>query len=165
MIRVGGASEVEVRERKDRVEDARHATRAAVEEGIVAGGGTALLYAARALEGLKPANDDQRVGVEIVRRALQAPARQIATNAGMDGSIVVGKLIDQNDVNFGFDAQTGEFGDLVQAGIIDPAKVVRVALQDAGSVAGLLITTEALVAEKPEPKAATAAPGVGGMGF
>ena len=154
VIRVGGASEVEVKERKDRVEDAMHATRAAVEEGIVAGGGTALLYAARALDALKPANDDQRVGIEIVRRALQAPARQIATNAGMDGSIVVGKLIDQNDVNFGFDAQTGEFGDLVQAGIIDPAKVVRVALQDAASVAGLLITTEAMVAEKPEPKAA-----------
>jgi chaperonin GroEL len=165
VIRVGGASEVEVRERKDRVEDAMHATRAAVEEGIVAGGGTALLYAARALEGVKPANDDQRVGIEIVRRALQAPARQIATNAGMDGSIVVGRLTDQGNVNFGFDAQTGEFGDLVESGIIDPAKVVRVALQDAASVAGLLITTEAMVAEKPEPKAAVAAPGAGGMGF
>jgi chaperonin GroEL len=163
VIRVGGASEVEVRERKDRVEDAMHATRAAVEEGIVAGGGTALLYGARALDAVRPANDDQRVGVEIVRRALQAPTRQIATNAGMDGSIVVGKLIDQNDVNYGFDAQTGEFGDLVQAGIIDPAKVVRVALQDAASIAGLLITTEAMVAEKPEPKAA--APGAGGMDF
>jgi chaperonin GroEL len=163
VIRVGGASEIEVRERKDRVEDAMHATRAAVEEGIVAGGGTALLYGARALDAVRPANDDQRVGVEIVRRALQAPARQIATNAGMDGSIVVGKLIDQNDVNYGFDAQTGEFGDLVQAGIIDPAKVVRVALQDAASIAGLLITTEAMVAEKPEPKAA--APGAGGMDF
>jgi chaperonin GroEL len=163
VIRVGGASEVEVRERKDRVEDAMHATRAAVEEGIVAGGGTALLYGARALDAVRPANDDQRVGVEIVRRALQAPARQIATNAGMDGSIVVGKLIDQNDVNYGFDAQTGEFGDLVQAGIIDPAKVVRVALQDAASIAGLLITTEAMVAEKPEPKAA--APDAGGMDF
>jgi chaperonin GroEL len=165
VIRVGGASEVEVRERKDRVEDAMHATRAAVEEGIVAGGGTALLYAARALEGVKPANDDQRVGIEIVRRALQAPARQIATNAGMDGSIVVGRLTDQGNVNFGFDAQTGEFGDLVETGIIDPAKVVRVALQDAASVAGLLITTEAMVAEKPEPKAAVTAPGAGGMGF
>jgi len=165
VIRVGGASEVEVRERKDRVEDAMHATRAAVEEGIVAGGGTALLYAARALEGVKPANDDQRVGIEIVRRALQAPVRQIATNAGMDGSIVVGRLTDQGNVNFGFDAQTGEFGDLVESGIIDPAKVVRVALQDAASVAGLLITTEAMVAEKPEPKAAVAAPGAGGMGF
>jgi chaperonin GroEL len=140
-----------------------HATRAAVEEGIVAGGGTALLYGAQALDAVRPANDDQRVGVEIVRRALQAPARQIATNAGMDGSIVVGRLIDQNDVNYGFDAQTGEFGDLVQAGIIDPAKVVRVALQDAASIAGLLITTEAMVAEKPEPKAA--APGTGGMDF
>jgi chaperonin GroEL len=165
VIRVGGASEVEVRERKDRVEDAMHATRAAVEEGIVAGGGTALLYGARALDAVKPANDDQRVGVEIVRRALQAPARQIATNAGMDGSIVVGRLIDQNDVNYGFDAQTGEFGDLVQAGIIDPAKVVRVALQDAASIAGLLITTEAMVATKPEPAAAAAAPGAGGMDF
>jgi chaperonin GroEL len=142
-----------------------HATRAAVEEGIVAGGGTALLYGARALDAVKPANDDQRVGVEIVRRALQAPARQIATNAGMDGSIVVGRLIDQNDVNYGFDAQTGEFGDLVQAGIIDPAKVVRVALQDAASIAGLLITTEAMVATKPEPAAAAAAPGAGGMDF
>jgi len=165
VIRVGGASEVEVRERKDRVEDAMHATRAAVEEGIVAGGGTALLYGARALDAVRPANDDQRVGVEIVRRALQAPARQIATNAGMDGSIVVGKLIDQNDVNYGFDAQTGEFGDLVQAGIIDPAKVVRVALQDAASIAGLLITTEAMVATKPEPTAAAATPGAGGMDF
>jgi chaperonin GroEL len=165
-IWVDGALEVEVRERKDRVEDAMHATRAAaVEEGIVADGGTALLYGAQALDALKPANDDQRAGIEIVRRALQAPSRQIATNAGMDGSIVVGKLIDQNDVNFGFDAQTGEFGDLVQAGIIDPAKVVRVALQDAGSVAGLLITTEAMVAEKPEPKAATVASGAGGMDF
>jgi chaperonin GroEL len=165
VIRVGGASEVEVRERKDRVEDAMHATRAAVEEGIVAGGGTALLYGAKALDALKPANDDQRVGIEIVRRALQAPARQIATNAGMDGSIVVGRLIDKSDLNYGFDAQTGEFGDLVQAGIIDPAKVVRVALQDAGSVAGLLITTEAMVAEKPEPKAATGTPAMGGMEY
>src|SRR3954467_863356 len=165
IIRVGGATEVEVKERKDRVEDAMHATRAAVEEGILAGGGTALLYGARALEALEPANDDQRVGIEIVHRALQAPARQIATNAGMDGSIVVGRLTDQGNVNFGFDAQTGEFGDLVESGIIDPAKVVRVALQDAASVAGLLITTEAMVAEKPEPKAAVAAPGAGGMGF
>src|SRR5687768_13962072 len=140
-------------------------TRAAVEEGIVAGGGTALLYGARALDGVEPSNDDQRVGIEIVRRALQAPARQIATNAGMDGSIVVGRLIDQTDLNFGFDAQTGEFGDLVQAGIIDPAKVVRVALQDAGSVAGLLITTEAMVAEKPEPKAAVGTPGMGGLDY
>src|SRR5690349_3393565 len=163
VIRVGGASEVEVKERKDRVEDAMHATRAAVEEGIVPGGGTALLYAARALDGLQPANDDQRLGIEIVRRALKAPVRQIAENAGMDGSIVVGKLIDQGDATFGFDAQTGQFGDLVQAGIIDPAKVVRVALQDAASVAGLLITTEAMVAERPEPKAAAPLPG-GGMG-
>jgi chaperonin GroEL len=164
VIRVGGASEVEVKERKDRVEDAMHATRAAVEEGIVPGGGTALLYAARALDGLQPANDDQRLGTEIVRRALRAPVRQIAENAGMDGSIVVGKLTDQNDATFGFDAQVGQFGDLVQAGIIDPAKVVRVALQDAASVAGLLVTTEAMVAEKPEPKASAPAMPGGGMG-
>ena len=164
VIRVGGASEVEVKERKDRVEDAMHATRAAVEEGIVPGGGTALLYCARALDGLQPANDDQRLGIEIVRRALRAPVRQIAENAGMDGSIVVGKLTDQGDASFGFDAQAGQFGDLVEAGIIDPAKVVRVALQDAASVAGLLVTTEAMVAEKPKPKAATPAMPGGGMG-
>ncbi|PWC41751.1 chaperonin GroEL [Azospirillum sp. TSO22-1] len=163
VIRVGGGSEVEVKERKDRVEDAMHATRAAVEEGIVAGGGTALLYAARVLEHLQPGNEDQRVGIEIIRRALKAPARQIVENAGMDGSVVLGKLTDQGNVNFGFDAQAGQFGDLVKAGIIDPAKVVRVALQDAASVAGLLVTTEAMVAEKPE-KATTGAPGMGGMG-
>jgi len=163
VLRVGGATEVEVKERKDRVDDAMHATRAAVEEGIVAGGGTALLYATKALDALKPANDEQRVGIEIVRRALQAPVRQIAYNAGTDGSIVVGKLLDQADTNFGYDAQKGEFTDLVKAGIIDPVKVVRTALQDAASVAGLLITTEAMVAEKPEKKAAPAMPG-GGMG-
>jgi len=163
VLRVGGATEVEVKERKDRVDDAMHATRAAVEEGIVAGGGTALLYATKALDALKPANDEQRVGIEIVRRALQAPVRQIAYNAGTDGSIVVGKLLDQNDTNFGYDAQKGEFTDLVKAGIIDPVKVVRTALQDAASVAGLLITTEAMVAEKPEKKGPPAMPG-GGMG-
>ncbi|HYD67181.1 chaperonin GroEL, partial [Azospirillum sp.] len=163
VLRVGGATEVEVKERKDRVDDAMHATRAAVEEGIVAGGGTALLYATRALDALKPLNDEQRVGIDIVRRALQAPVRQIAYNAGTDGSIVVGKLLDQADTNFGYDAQKGEFTDLVKAGIIDPVKVVRTALQDAASVAGLLITTEAMVAEKPEKKAAPAMPG-GGMG-
>jgi chaperonin GroEL len=162
VIRVGGASEVEVKERKDRVEDAMHATRAAVEEGIVAGGGTALLYAARALDALKPADDDQRVGIEIIRRALRAPARQIAENAGTDGSIVLGKLMEQDDTNYGYDAQTGQFVDLVKAGIIDPAKVVRVALQDAASIAGLLITTEAMVAEKPSKEPAGAAGG--GMG-
>ena len=165
VLRVGGATEVEVKERKDRVDDAMHATRAAVEEGIVAGGGTALLYATKALDALKPINDEQRVGIEIVRRALQAPVRQIAYNAGTDGSIVVGKLLDQKDANFGYDAQKGEFTDLVKAGIIDPVKVVRTALQDAASVAGLLITTEAMVAEKPEKKAAPAGMpgGMGGM--
>src|SRR5690349_14395404 len=164
VIRVGGSTEVEVKERKDRVEDAMHATRAAVEEGIVPGGGVALLYATKALDALKPGNDDQRVGIDIVRRALQAPARQIAVNAGTDGSIVVGKLTDKGDPNWGFDAQTGEYCDLVQAGVIDPAKVVRIALQDAASVAGLLITTEAMVAEKPEKKPASPAMPGGGMG-
>jgi chaperonin GroEL len=164
VIRVGGSSEVEVRERKDRVEDAMHATRAAVEEGIVPGGGVALLYAIKALDALNSANDDQRVGIDIVRRALQAPARQIAINAGVDGSIVVGKLTDKGDPSWGFNAQTGEYGDLVQAGVIDPAKVVRIALQDAASVAGLLITTEAMVAEMPEKKSAGPAMPGGGMG-
>src|SRR5690349_8903117 len=163
IIRVGGATEVEVKERKDRVEDAMHATRAAVEEGVVAGGGVALLQAIKSLAKLKPANDDQKVGIDIVRRALQTPARQIVENAGADGSVVVGKLTDKGDPNWGFDAQTGEYGDLVQAGVIDPAKVVRIALQDAASVAGLLITTEAMVAEVPERKAAPAMQG-GGMG-
>ena len=150
VIRVGGATEVEVKERKDRVDDAMHATRAAVEEGIVAGGGVALLYAAKALAKLKPANDDQQVGIDIVRKALAWPARQIVENAGDDGSIVIGKLLDKNDVNYGYDAQTGQYVDMVKAGIIDPTKVVRTALQDAASVAGLLITTEAMVAETPE---------------
>jgi chaperonin GroEL len=163
VIRVGGATEVEVKERKDRVDDAMHATRAAVEEGIVAGGGTALLYASKALAALKYANDEQRVGIDIVRRALQAPIRQIAYNAGDDGSIVVGKLMDQADTNFGYDAQTGDFTNLVAAGIIDPVKVVRTALQDAASIAGLLITTEAMIAEKPKKDAGPAMPG-GGMG-
>ncbi|MBE0532944.1 MAG: chaperonin GroEL [Rhodospirillales bacterium] len=165
VIRVGGASEVEVKERKDRVDDALHATRAAVEEGIVAGGGVALLYATEALAKVKTENEDQKVGVDIVRRALQTPARQIAVNAGVDGSIVVGKLLEGKDRNLGFDAQTGEYRDLIKAGIIDPTKVVRSALQDAASVAGLLITTEAMVAEKPEPKKPMAGPGAGaGMG-
>jgi len=167
VIRVGGATEVEVKERKDRVDDAMHATRAAVEEGIVAGGGAALLYAIRALEGFKPENHDQQVGVDIVRRALQAPVRQIAENAGADGSVVAGKLTESKDLNYGYDAQEGEYKDLVKAGIIDPTKVVRTALQDAASVAGLLITTEAMVAEKPEPKSAMpagGAPDMGGMG-
>jgi chaperonin GroEL len=161
---VGGATEVEVKERKDRVEDAMHATRAAVEEGIVPGGGVALLYAARSLEKLQPANEDQRVGIDIVRRALRAPARQIVENAGLDGSIVIGKLTQQKNLNWGFDAQKGEYCDLVKAGIIDPTKVVRTALQDAASIASLLITTEAMVAEKPEKKAAPGGPPGGGMG-
>jgi chaperonin GroEL len=167
VIRVGGATEVEVKERKDRVDDATHATRAAVEEGIVPGGGVALLYAAKALDGLTPENSDQRVGINIVKRALQSPVRQVAENAGTDGSIVVGKLLDSNDPNRGFDAQSGEYVDMVKAGIIDPTKVVRLALQNAASVAGLLVTTEAMVAEKPEKKAAPAMPhdhGMGGMG-
>jgi chaperonin GroEL len=163
VIKVGGATEVEVKERKDRVDDALHATRAAVEEGIVPGGGTALLYAIRALDGFKGANSDQNVGIDIIRRALQAPVRQIAENSGHDGAVVAGKLLESKEVNFGFDAQNGEYTDLVKAGIIDPTKVVRTALQDAASVAGLLITTEAIVAEIPEDKAAPAMPG-GGMG-
>jgi chaperonin GroEL len=164
IIRVGGATEVEVKERKDRVEDAMHATRAAVEEGIVPGGGVALLYASKALEKLQPENEDQRVGIEIVRRALRSPVRQIAENAGVDGSIVIGKLTDQKNGTFGFDAQRGEYVDMVKAGIIDPTKVVRTALQDAASIASLLITTEAMVAERPEKKAAPAGAPGGGMG-
>ena len=169
VIRVGGATEVEVKERKDRVDDAMHAPRAAVEEGIVAGGGVALLFATKALTRLKPQNDDQKVGIDIVRRALQTPVRQIAENSGVDGSIVVGKLLDKNDANWGFDAQTGEYVDMVKSGIIDPTTVVRLALQDAASVAGLLVTTEAMVAEKPERKAAPMphdhGGGMGGMDF
>jgi chaperonin GroEL len=164
IIRVGGSTEVEVKERKDRVDDAMHATRAAVEEGIVAGGGVALLYASKVLAKLKFANDDQRVGIDIVRRALQTPVRQIAENAGVDDSIVIGKLQDESDANYGYDAQTGEYVDMLKAGIIDPTKVVRLALQDAASVAGLLVTTEVMVAEKPEPKSAPAMPHGGGMG-
>ncbi|EDP65380.1 feruloyl-CoA synthase [alpha proteobacterium BAL199] len=163
VIRVGGATEIEVKERKDRVDDAMHATRAAVEEGILPGGGAALVYAIRSLEKLKAVNDDQRMGMNIVRRALEAPARQIATNAGHDGSVIVGKLLESKDPNWGFDAQNGEFVDLIKAGIIDPTKVVRSALQNAASIAGLLVTTEAMVADKPEPKGAPAMPG-GGMG-
>jgi chaperonin GroEL len=163
VIRVGGATEVEVKERKDRVDDAMHATKAAVEEGIVAGGGVALLYATKALDRVKAANDDQKVGIDIVRRALQTPIRQIVENSGTDGSIVVGKLLEKGDVNHGYDAQTGNYVDMIKAGIIDPTKVVRLALQDAASVAGLLVTTEAMIAEKPEKKAAPAMPGGGGM--
>ncbi|MEM6909394.1 MAG: chaperonin GroEL [Pseudomonadota bacterium] len=165
VIKVGGATEVEVKERKDRVDDALHATRAAVEEGIVPGGGTALLYATKALEGLEGANDDQTRGVDIVRRALQAPVRQIAENAGHDGAVVAGKLIDGNDEALGFNAATDTYEDLAKAGVIDPTKVVRTALQDAASVAGLLITTEAAIVDQPEDKAAAPAmPDMGGMG-
>jgi len=165
VLKVGGATEVEVKERKDRVEDAMNATRAAVEEGIVPGGGVALLYATRALAKLHPANDDQRVGVDIVRRAIQEPVRQIVENAGESGAVVVGKLLEGKSNTLGFNAQTGKYEDLVKSGIIDPTKVVRTALQDAGSVAGLLITTEAMVAEKPEEKGAGhAMPDMGGMG-
>jgi chaperonin GroEL len=164
VIRVGGSSEVEVKERKDRVDDAMHATKAAVEEGVVAGGGVALLFASKILPGLNPANIDQKVGIGIVRKAIQSPVRQIAENAGTEGSIVVGKLTDKNGPNFGYDAQSGEYTDIVKAGVIDPTKVVRVALQDAASVAGLLITTEGMVADRPRPKSAGGMPTGGGMG-
>ena len=165
VIRVGGATEIEVKEKRDRVEDAMNATRAAVEEGIVPGGGTALLRASKVLEGLKPDNDDQRVGIEIIRKALQAPVRQIAENAGVEGSIVVGKLLEKKDASYGYNAATDKFEDLVKSGVIDPVKVVRTALQDAASVAGLLITTEAMVAEKPsEGGGMPAMPDMGGMG-
>jgi chaperonin GroEL len=165
IIKVGGATEIEVKEKKDRVEDAMHATKAAVEEGVVAGGGAALLYATRVLEGRKGANHDQQVGIEIVRRALQAPVRQIAENAGFDGAVVAGRMLDQKDNNFGFDAQKAEYVDMIKAGVIDPTKVVRAALQGAVSVAGLLITTEAMVAEVPAKNAQQAMPGGGDMGF
>ncbi|MDP2205230.1 MAG: chaperonin GroEL [Alphaproteobacteria bacterium] len=164
VIRVGGASEVEVKERKDRVEDAMHATRAAVEEGIVPGGGAALLYSKRVLKNLKPVNRDQEVGIEIIARALEAPIRQIAYNAGVEGSIVVGKLSDQKEAHFGYDAQKDKYCDLVVAGIIDPVKVVRTALQGAASVAGLMITTEATIAELPKKDEAHSHGGHGDMG-
>ncbi|MFG1370652.1 chaperonin GroEL [Xanthobacter oligotrophicus] len=166
VVRVGGSTEVEVKEKKDRVDDALHATRAAVEEGIVPGGGVALLRSIKALEGLKVDNADQKTGIEIVRRAIQAPARQIVQNAGDDGSVVVGKILESSDYSFGYNAQTGEYVDMVKSGIIDPTKVVRTALQDAASISGLLITTEALIAELPKKNApaAPAMPG-GGMDF
>src|SRR6201992_2909937 len=164
VIRVGGSTEVEVKERKDRVDDSLHATRAAVEEGIVPGGGVALARASLILSKLKADNDDQRHGIEIVRKAIQTPLRQIAENAGEDGAVIAGKTLEKDEYNFGFDAQTGEFKDLVKAGIIDPTKVVRTALQDAASVSGLLITTEAMVAERPEKKGPPMPPGGGGMG-
>jgi chaperonin GroEL len=165
VIRVGGSTEVEVKERKDRVDDAMHATRAAVEEGVLPGGGVALLRAAKVLDKLVTDNTDQRTGIEIVRRAIEAPVRQIAENAGAEGSIIVGKLRENSEFGFGWNAQTNEFGDLYSQGVIDPAKVVRTALQDAASVAGLLVTTEAMVAEKPKKEAAAPAMPAGGMDF
>jgi chaperonin GroEL len=164
VIRVGGSTEVEVKERKDRVDDALHATRAAVEEGIVPGGGVALARASKILAHLKPENEDQKFGIEIVRKAVQTPLRQIAENAGEDGAVIAGKVLESDSYDYGFDAQTGDYKDLVAAGIIDPTKVVRTALQDAASVASLLITTEAMIAERPEKKAPMGAPGGGGMG-
>jgi chaperonin GroEL len=163
ILRVGGATEVEVKERKDRVDDAVHATRAAVEEGVVPGGGVALLYGTKALTRLKPDNNDQKVGIDIVRRALSYPTRLIAENAGADSSMIVGKLLEQGDVNHGFDAQTGTYTDMVKAGIIDPTKVVRLALQGAASVAALLITTEAMIGEKRD-NPERSLPAGGGMG-
>ena len=172
VIKVGGASEVEVKEKKDRIDDALHATRAAVKEGVVAGGGVALLYAGKALDTLVPANQDQKVGIEIIRKATQAPIRQIVENSGVDGAVVAGKLLESTDTNYGYNAQTGEFTDMVKAGIIDPTKVVRTALQDAASVGGLLITTEAMVTEAPQKEChcgeaggAAMPGGMGGMGF
>ena len=165
VIRVGGATEVEVKEKKDRVDDALNATRAAVQEGVLPGGGVALLRAAKLLEGVKFDNSDQRTGVEIVRKAIQTPARQIIENAGLDGSVIVGKILDRSDYAFGYDAQTGEYGDLYKLGIIDPTKVVRIALQDAASVASLLITTEAMVAEKPKKETPPPAMPGGGMDY
>ena len=173
VIKVGGASEVEVKEKKDRIDDALHATRAAVKEGVVAGGGVALLYSHKALEALSPANQDQRVGIDIIRKAIQAPIRQIAENAGVDGAVVAGKLMESTDTNFGYNAQSGEYTDMIKAGIVDPTEVVRSALQDAASVAGLLITTESMVTEAPQKEchcgcggAGAGAGGMpGGMGF
>ena len=169
VIKVGGSSEVEVKEKKDRIDDALHATRAAVKEGVVAGGGVALLYATRALDKVNPENQDQKVGVDIIRKAIQAPIRQIAENAGVDGAVVAGKLLESKDANYGYNAQSGEYVDMVKSGIIDPTKVVRTALQDAASVGGLLITTESMVTEAPKKECHCgedhAAMGPGGMGF
>jgi chaperonin GroEL len=165
VIRVGGSTEVEVKEKKDRVDDALHATRAAVEEGILPGGGVALLRAAKALDSVSADNEDQKYGVEVVRKAIEAPVRQIAENAGAEGSIIVGKLRGKPEFSYGWNAQTDEYGDLFAQGVIDPAKVVRTALQDAASVAGLLVTTEAMIAEKPKKDAAPAMPAGAGMDF
>ena len=165
VIRVGGSTEVEVKERKDRVDDALHATRAAVEEGIVPGGGVPLARASLVLSKLKADNDDQRFGIEIVRKAVQSPLRQIAENAGEDGAVISGRVLDKDDYNWGFDAQTGEFKDMVKAGIIDPTKVVRTALQHAASVSGLMITTEAMVADRQEKSSAGGGSSAGDMGY
>jgi chaperonin GroEL len=167
IIKVGGATEVEVKEKKDRIDDALRATRAAVEEGIIAGGGIALLRTIYALEKIKLENADQQAGVNIVRKALEAPVRQIMANSGVDGAVIVGKILENKDANFGYDAQKGEYTDMVKSGIVDPTKVVRVALQDAASASGLLITTEAIVSEIPEDKPAMPAggAGMGGMGM
>ena len=168
VIRVGGMTEVEVKERKDRVDDALNATRAAVQEGVVVGGGVALVQAANALAGVTGENSDQDAGIAIVRKAIEAPLRQIAENAGVDGAVVAGKIRESDDPAFGFNAQTEEYGDMFAYGVIDPAKVVRTALEDAASIAGLLITTEAMVADKPAKEGAGGAPGgmpdMGGMG-
>ncbi|MBB96626.1 MAG: molecular chaperone GroEL, partial [Rhodobacteraceae bacterium] len=167
VIRVGGMTEVEVKERKDRVDDALNATRAAVQEGVVVGGGVALVQAGKSLEGMEGINADQNAGISIVRKAIEAPLRQIAENAGVDGAVVAGKVRESADLTFGFNAQTEEYGDMFSFGVIDPAKVVRTALEDAASVAGLLITTEAMVADKPEKPGAAAGggmPDMGGMG-
>jgi chaperonin GroEL len=166
VIRVGGMTEVEVKERKDRVDDALNATRAAVQEGVIVGGGVALVQGGKALEGLEGVNADQNAGIAIVRRAIEAPLRQIAENAGVDGAVVAGKIRESEDTSFGFNAQTEEYGDMFSFGVIDPAKVTRTALEDAASVAGLLITTEAMVADKPEKPGAAAGgmPDMGGMG-
>jgi chaperonin GroEL len=165
VLKVGGATEVEVKEKKDRVDDALNATRAAVEEGIVPGGGVALLRAIKCLEAIKGSNEDQKAGINIVRRAIQAPVRIIASNAGEDGAVIAGKILDNASYNYGFNAQSCEYGDLVTQGVIDPTKVVRTALQDAASVAGLLITTEAMVAEKPKKEAPMPAMPGGGMEY
>ena len=164
VIRVGGMTEIEVKERKDRVDDALNATRAAVQEGIVVGGGVALIQAAKALDGLKGANSDQDAGITIIRKALEAPLRQIAQNAGVDGAVVAGKVRESTDKTFGFNAQTEEYGDMFKFGVIDPAKVVRTALEDASSIAGLLITTEAMIADRPKKDEGGGGGGMGGLG-
>ena len=164
VIKVGGATEIEVKERKDRVDDALNATRAAVEEGVVPGGGVALVHAGKVLEGLKGENADQAAGIAIIRKALQAPLRQIAENAGVDGSVVAGKIVENSSKTFGYDAQSEQYGDMLKAGVIDPTKVVRIALEYAASVAGLLITTEAMVADKPTKAGGNSMPDMGGMG-